>query len=292
MMKTRFQPRSLLIAACLLLMILTMVVTGPAFASGIAVLLSAGKHSGVVMVKNHPPMIASDASHLSQPSGPGIAVQREHMSLLEVQHQMNFPIYWPTSNTLPSNYALNKVYLYQDPNQNWADGPILELDYQYSSPGVTPLEPGRGKISICEFKPVGKVYQMVMLGAAHQIKIDANGQAYAIYVDGQWAQINQSTYKWQYGERSELIYEHDGVIFWIVGDQRDGIDGAALLSIASSLLPLDVAHAAHTGGYLNEVTSSYDETPALFAGDVIYTDSEDGPSLIVGGDPRSTIRVN
>lgn len=287
--KTLSLSRSLLIAACLLFALLTMVVTGPAFASGLAVLLS-GKHSGVMLVQKYP-TIASDASHQNQTSGADRAAEpvTTDMNLQDAQRQMDFPMYWPTSNALLKNYALNKIYLYRV-HPDWADGPILELDYQQTSSGAASLEPGRGKISICEFKPVGNVYQLVMLGAAQQIQIGTGGQV-AIYVNGQWANINRA-YEWQYGERSELIYERDGVIFWIVGDQRDGVDSTALLSIAKSLNVLDINHAAHAGS-LN-VTSSYHGMPALFGGDIIYTDS-DGPSLAVDGDPstlRNPIGVN
>jgi hypothetical protein len=287
--KTLSLSRSLLIAACLLFVFLTMVVTGPAFASGLAVLLS-GKHSGVMLVQKYP-TIAADASHQSQSSGiDKTAKPSSDTNLQDAQHLMNFHMYWPTSNDLLKDYTLNKIYLYWA-HQTWADGPILELDYQQNSSGASPLDPERGKISICEFKPVGNVYQEVMLNAAQQIQIGTGGQV-AIYVNGQWARVNQS-YEWQYGERSELIYERDGVIFWIAGDQRDNIDSTALLSIARSLNILDINHVVHLGS-LN-VTSSYHGMPALFAGDVIFTDSDDGPSLVVGGDPsafRNSIGVN
>lgn len=287
MRKTLSLSGSLLIATCLLFVLLTMVVTGPAFASGLAVLLS-GKHSGVMLVQK--PTIASDASHQSQSSGVDKSARpSSDTNLQDAQRQMSFQMYWPTANTLLKNYTMNKIYLYWA-HQTWADGPILELDYQQNSSDASPLDPGRGKISICEFKPLGHVYQEVMLGAAQQIHIGTSGQV-AIYVNGQWAQINQE-YEWQYGERSELIYERDGVIFWIVGDQRDNIDSAALRSIADSLNVLDIGHAAHAGS-LN-VTSSY-RAPALFAGNIIFTDSDDGPSLVVGGDPatfRNSIGVN
>ncbi|HZO75472.1 MAG TPA: hypothetical protein VFB60_24930 [Ktedonobacteraceae bacterium] len=286
--KTLSLSRSLPVVACLLFVFLTIVVTGPAFASGLAVLLS-GKHSGVMLVQNYP-TIAANASHQSQSSGVDKAARiSSDTNLQDAQRQMNFQMYWPTSNALLKSYTLNKIYLYWV-HQTWADGPILELDYQQNSPDASPLDPGRGKISICEFKPVGNVYQEVMLGAAQQIQIGTSGQV-AIYVNGQWNQVNQ-TYEWQYGERSELIYEIKGVIFWIVGDQRDNIDSVALRSIADSLQALDIVHAAHAGSL--DVTSSY-RAPELFAGDIIFTDSDDGPSLVVGDDPstfRNSIGVN
>lgn len=291
-MKTLSLSRSLLIAACLLLMCLSMLATGPAFASGLAILLSAGKHSGVMLVKGHPSITSNGDQQIAR-SSPDKDPAPQHMNLVEAQYHMNFSMYLPTSDTIPSRYTLKRLYLYNDPNQSWADGPIFEMNYQYTSPGVMPQDPGRGKITIYEFKPVGKVFQAVMSGAAHQIK-DASGHTYAIYVDGQWARINQS-YRWQYGERNELIYERDGVVFWIAADQRDGIDGDALLSIANSLHIFNAVYASRMGGHFNDVTTSYDGAPQVFANDIIYIDNNDGLWQTVEADPSAqsdTIGIN
>ncbi len=266
-----------LFAACFLFMFLTMVATGPSFASGLTILLS-GKHGGVLQSQGYPRVVHSstplyDADRLPVPSA-------KHVSLLEAQQQLRFPMYWPLS--VPTNYDLHAVHMYQDVDQNWADGPVMEIDYAYAHPGVS--SHGTGQISVCEFKPKGQVLQVVQLGAAHYVQIDSDGRAQAIYVDGQWVRINNFSHDWLYGGRSEIIYEHNDVIFWIVGDQRDGIDQRALLSVANSLQPVN-ARAMHMGGRIDQVMLNLDDTSWPFAGEVVYTDGPSGASMkIVSAD--------
>ncbi len=234
-----------LIAACLLFMLLTIMMTGTSFASGIVFLLS-GTHSGVVLIKSYPSGLDSPATptlHQVQRKKPAASTKPKRIGLLGAQQQLHFPMHWPMFT--PSNYSLNGIYLYQSQNQDWADGPILELDFDYALPGVSPH--GSGKVVICEFKPQGKVFQVVQTGAAHQMTINPDESAQAIYVDGQWVPINQSSHDWIYGERSELIYEYNGIIFWIVGDQRDGINKDVLLQIATSLTTVDLEHFKASG---------------------------------------------
>ncbi len=211
-------------------------------------------------------MVATSTSFAS-----GLNVKQ--VNLLVAQQQLHFPIFWP--DVMPTNYTLNDIYLYQNSSRTWADGPILEMNYDYTARGA-PAH-GTGQITICEFKPQFKVYQVVQLGSAHLVQIDANGHANAIYVDGQWVHIGRFSHDWIFGTRSELIYEHDGVIFWIVGDQRDGIDQDVLSKIATSLKAFNLNHAEHLGSPLNEVTLPIDDSSLVFADDVIYSDSPAGP---------------
>ncbi|GAC1628297.1 MAG: hypothetical protein NVS4B7_17440 [Ktedonobacteraceae bacterium] len=150
-----------------------------------------------------------------------------------VQQLHAWNIYWP--GAVPSTYTLDDTYLYQEQQQNWVDGPFIELDYALNS--VKPH--GTGLLAIREFKlkPNVKVLQVVKDGAEQSIEVDQNGQAQAIYVDGQWRMMHgeKNAPVWVYGQRSELIYQKDGIVFWIVGDQRDGMDKDALLKIAKSL---------------------------------------------------------
>jgi hypothetical protein len=192
--------------------------------------------------------------------------------LLDAQQQLQFPISLPTS--LPSGYALASIYMHLNTNYTWADGPILELNYQ--SGHATVLRRA-SQITICEFKPTGTVLQVVQLGAAHMIKFDAHGQASAIYVDGQWVRINRYSHTWSYGTRSELIYEQNGVLFWIVGDQRDGISRSSLQTIAASLTVFNVQQAMHTLRHFSDVNVPEDDSSWLFANDIVYMDSPDGP---------------
>jgi hypothetical protein len=254
-----------LIAACLIVMVVTVAMTGNSFASGLNILWS-GAHSGVIQTTRYPAnnaLATTPHAHKQTPKG------RHHptiLSLAEAQQQLHFSMYWPSS--VPDNYTLQAILLRQGVGQEWADGPILELDYSYNNHGALPH--GSGIIVISEFKPLGSVLQVVQLGAAHLIA--QNGKVTAIYVDGQWETINQSSHAWVYGERSELIYEHDGVVFWIAGDQRDGIDSNALLQIAESLHVLDVTRITHA---LSVLVPS-ENAGWSFGSDVVYYDNTDG----------------
>ncbi|MBV9229374.1 MAG: hypothetical protein JOZ18_08680 [Chloroflexi bacterium] len=264
------RPLLTLVATCMLVLFLTVLATGNSFASGLGILLS-GPHSGVLQLYRYPDGVAPTPR--ARPTPDASIAQPRQLSLLEAQEQLHFSMYWPQANAMPPNYVLNNIYLYNGADQIWADGPVMELDYDYTYPGVTPHDTGR--IAICEFKPMGNVLQGVQLGAFQQIQIGPNGDA-ALYVNGQWKKINQSTV-WVYDGRSELIYERDGVIFWIVGNQLDGVDGNVLRKIASSLSVLDVSYALHLERIRDLVTQSGDESSMLFAGDIIYLDNPDGP---------------
>ncbi len=274
------RPFFAVIAACMTFMVLTMLIAGPAFASGLAILFASGKHTGVVQVNGYPSEISPMPSlHNRVPTSSAPGAQHadipQRLDLLEVKSSLHFSMYWP--DIIPDNYHLKNIFLYQDASQDWADGPILQMDYKYALPGIAPR--GSGRIAIYEFKPLGKgeVLQVVQSGAARQIKIDTAGHAVAIYIDGQWEDINQPAGRqWVYGGRSELIYEHNGVIFWIMGDQLDGVDGNVLLSIASSFMPFDGSHATRMGGYSSDIAESYNDTPPLFADDIIFIDNSDG----------------
>jgi hypothetical protein len=263
------RPALAVVAACLLFMLATVVATGNSFAEGMAVLLS-GSHSGVLQVAGYPRSLTSSSSAAQKASDP----QLKQISLLDIEQQLAFSMYWPLS--LPDNYTLSGVSLFNDPDQLWADGPIVQLSYEYMLPGVKPH--GNGRIAIREFKPTGRVLQVVQPGAAHQIEINNNGQGQvAIYVDGQWGQTTKVSQAWVFGTRSELIYERDGIVFWIVGDQRDSINDAVLQNIASSMRPFNVSRALHMGEGLNGLVS-YDDSKWLFTGDVVYLDGPNGGS--------------
>lgn len=271
----------------LLVIALSIIYTAPSFASGLSILL-AGSHSGVMQVQDYPGGLSAMTKSQKQESNSG-AQSLHKMSIVEAQQLLHFPLYWPDPGSLPDNYALDTIYLYSQGDQTWADGPLVELDYDYTSPGVTPH--GSGRISICEFKPAGKILQVVQLGSTHELKINPQGDTSAIYVDGQWTALNDSTHVWSAGGRNELIYEKDGVIFWIVGNQSDGIDGTVLSNIASSLTNFDTAYAVRFSRIFDNVMQSQNSTPGSLDGDVIYLDNPNnpgGPTLIVVGGSSST----
>lgn len=260
--------RSLLVVAATFLLVLfcTVAFTGPAFASGIALLLH-GTTSGVYQVKKYPVgQLQPPPLYDMQSDAP------ERLSLQATQQQMHSPLYWPQSK--PDAYTLQHINLYTNLDQQWADGPLLEFEYSL------PLSPvpskGTGEIWIREFKPRVNVLQLV--GSSMPIQLDNSGRATAIYVDGQWVRRGLNDPVWVSGGRSELIYQIDGVVFWIVGDQRDGIGEPQLMQIAQGL----TAHVL-TPQFLLMVGPIYVERlnqdiRSPFATDVIvYTDGIDGP---------------
>jgi hypothetical protein len=250
-------------AAFTLIMLVTVAFTAPSFVSGMAILLH-GAHSGVYRVHNYPSVV----HRVSQITTNN---QTQQISLSEAQQQLHFKMYWPQS--LPSNYLLDSIYLYQT-DQLWADGPVLELVYSLS--GVTPK--GTGEIVIREFKPNEDVFQLVQDKAVHLIQIQQDGQPKAMYVDGQWISRGRFLPKWAYGERSELIYQQNGVVFWIAGDQYDGIGEKALWNTAQSLQMLPYNRLMLMKGdstFITRTYLSYANDP--FSADVLAIFPEDSP---------------
>jgi hypothetical protein len=267
--------------ALILLVFFTVILTSNSFASGMQLLLSGGR-AGVMQVHNYPKgvktgAIAKYASGLPDAS-PTLSLQAAQQKL------HNWTLFWP--HHLPDNYSLSNIYLYQARQQSWADGPFMELDFALPAAQAH----GRGLLAIREFKlkPNVNVLQVVKDGAAQPIKVDQNGQAQAIYVDGQWVLRNKIFPTWMYGQRSELIYQQDGIVFWIVGDQRDGIGKDELLRIATSLQVFHVSRAIHVGNdsTMNSVSLLDGDVNSPFTGDVLAIfpdDSNVGPYLTLVG---------
>ena len=255
-------PMVALIAACLLFMLFTMAFTHQSFVEGVTLLLH-GARSGVYQVHNYPGGVAAPSYRKNHTLGRKDD-QPNLISLSAAQQLLHFPMYWP--QVTPNSYELDGINLYQQPAQTWADGPILELQYDYTPPGA-PHD--TSEIAIREFKPNAAVLQVVEAGAAQTLQVDAQGRAEAIYVNGQWVSLNKFSHRWVYGGRSELIYQRDGVVFWIVSDQRDGVGKDILLQIAQSLQMIHINHLLHVGVELSNVTQLVGDSSELFAGDII-----------------------
>jgi hypothetical protein len=252
------------LGAFALVMILTISFTGASFASGVAVLLHGANAAGVYLTDKYP----TGMVHKNIPEGLSSSVNE--IPLLTAQQQMYFPIYWPQDMPVP--YSLKHVNLYSDLDQQWADGPMLELEYSLPPSPVAPL--GTGEIWVREFKPRANVLQLVTKGASLPIQMNNSGQALAIYVNGQWVPHGREAPQWVYGERSELIYQVNGVVFWIVGDQRDGVGEQQLMQIAHGLEPhprgqqlsYKLFHAPRQSPYVTELT---EDLLGPFSNDVI-----------------------
>src|SRR5207253_2804269 len=166
--------RSLMACAAFMLFIfLTLVFTGPSFASGMQFLLR-GASTGVLTVQKYPAGLKAVSSkvQLNEPTS------QPRISLLDAQLRLHsWNMYWPQA--MPADYGIENISLYQEPQASWIDGPSIQLDYSLSR--ATTL--GTGELSIREFKlmPNVSVLQVVKDGAAQAIKIDSSGHAQAIY---------------------------------------------------------------------------------------------------------------
>ena len=96
-------------------------------------------------------------------------------------------------------------------------------------------------LDIREFRiasDLSAVLQTVQSGSATWLSVDGTP---AVYVDGIWTdravrqQPMMDAPMWRFGERSELMIERDGIVFWIVGDQRDGANQDELVNLARML---------------------------------------------------------
>jgi hypothetical protein len=278
-----------------LILCVTVAFTAPSFAAGLEILLN-GTHTGVLNVTSYPSVkVTSTKSSKHGAHALYDSLQRSNqefptqMSLSAAQQQLaSWPIYSP--QFLPNNYTVSNVYLYKEWAQQWVDGPFVELDYNLT--GATPH--GTGELAIREFKlkPNVKVLQVVKDGAAVGINVDSNGLSQEIYVNGQWNMItyhNKQYPLWQYGQRSELIYSKDGIVFWIVGDSRDGIDQNTLQNIADSLQPMQTDLIMHMAleSEIDMVTLRYGEVNGPFSNDLlaVYPDGSVTPYFTLIGAP-------
>lgn len=260
--------RSALTMVCtfMLILLLTVAFTGSSFASGVAILLR-GAHGGTYGINKYPTGLVHTL-HDASPESSGPTAKQ--ISLLSVRQQLCFPIYWP-AYSLP-NYTLQHVNFYVGLDQQWANGPMLE--FEYSLPPSSVAE-GSGEVWVREFLPRTDVLQLVEEGAAVPIDQDNRG-ALAIYVDGQWNPDASGGSSWVYGVRSELIYQINGVIFWIVGDQRDGVGEKELMQVAQGLTLYSALPHIRIPGDTPSVTQQSVDSPGPFSTDVIIIFQGDG----------------
>jgi hypothetical protein len=205
-------PQKVAMGTLLALVLLSLVTVAPSFAQGLRLLMG---QTGVQVVPHYPqPMYV-----------PQVTVQ--YLSLDAVRDAVPFHVSWLGMN--PKDYQFQGLVLHM--GQPWANGPVVEIQYE-----STKADSAFGQLLVREFRPAAgaTVLQVVAQGAAHPMQV---GNQQAIYIDGQWVRHRQAII-WQYGTRAELLYQEDGVIFWITADQRDGVDQALLAEFAQQLEPL------------------------------------------------------
>lgn len=262
-------------AALMLIMMLTAAFTAPSFGRGVSLLLH-GSRSGVLQVHKAPSVQHNTANY-----SPKFHFNNTHpiqVSLLAAEHMLSFPIYWPQS--IPPHYTLDSIKIYADSNDAWYNGPFVDLVYAIDTTHNAPK--GTGQIVVREFLPTEQVLQVVQDGYALPIGADRYGEnPEAIYVDGQWLLTGKMSPRiWEHGGRGEIIYQQDGVVFWIAGDQRDGINQKTLWKMAQSLqntIPVTPMLLKNIKATIY-LPSSVDVIYNPFANDIMYVASQDGSS--------------
>jgi hypothetical protein len=194
------------LASVMLVMILSMIFATPSFADGLQILLG---HTGVQQVAAYPRNV-----HNPQ-------------QLQADRQDIQTPLYWLGESAGDYSYLGMRPL----PTSGWSIGPVVDIQYV-----LTKTSKGSGVLDVRMFQVSDKyaaVLKVVQTGSAHETKV---GSDRAIFVDGAW-QVFAHQQAWRTGYRTELILEHDGVVFWIVADPRDGVGEAQLVDLASRLQP-------------------------------------------------------
>ncbi len=110
-----------MVGAFVLIMLLTVVLTGASFASGFATLLSGTHGNGTYSLNQYP------FGRVQLPQNKQSERATQQISLLAAQEEMHFPLYAP-QYMLPS-YVLEHINFYVGLDQQWADGPMLEFEF-------------------------------------------------------------------------------------------------------------------------------------------------------------------
>jgi hypothetical protein len=123
---------------------------------------------------------------------------------------------------------------------------------------------GSGLLDIREIQVSGSysaVLQVVQEGYAQAIQLSDGTPA--VYLDGQWESTG-SGHIWQTGVQAKLLFERNGVLFWITGDPRDGVDEDALVAIGNELTPATASLTRYLAASAQDVFSGelYEIVPA------------------------------
>lgn len=200
------------VVAFFLLVLFSVALASPSFASGVRYLLLA--HSGVKQVQQYP---ATNQANTYDSLNVSSRMQF---------HQVSRPVYWVG----PSVYGFNYQGLWLLGTENWSEGPVLDVHYARQTPTG-----GSGTLDLREFRVApqyGAVLQVVQDGAA---SAELSGTIESVYVDGQWVAQKGGANAWVTGGRAELILEEGNTVIWITADQHDGMTLPQLQGIAEHL---------------------------------------------------------
>lgn len=209
--KRTSRPLVALMALMVFCMLGTMYLATPSFAQGLRIIFG---DTGAQQVSRYPRNVAPE-KHVES----------------AVSQVSQMPLFWLGTTSGEYYYQGMRTL----PQTEWSNGPILDLQYVLSA--RTAQQTGSGVLDIREFQisqSLGAVLQSVQEGSVTSVMVNGLN---AVYVDGMWVSAQGQRTVWQSGTRSMLIFENDGVIFWIVGDQRDGLGQAQLVQYASELTP-------------------------------------------------------
>lgn len=225
------RPLALSLSMLLVFMVVTMVLASPAFSAGVRILLG---QTGVEQVHGYPTLVHPTARNKNTDGAPAAPLTT------------SMPISWLGPIVGSYRYVGTQLFAPTD----WSNGPIVDIQYTLPQPSAGP-----GVLDIREFEVSSQyeaVLQVVQDGSATPVQL---GNIPAAYVNGAWMPLvnhnpsmamagadnsPEPAYIWVFGQRSELIFERNGVVFWIVADQRDGTGESQLVQLVQHLAPLDL----------------------------------------------------
>ncbi|HEY7974449.1 MAG TPA: hypothetical protein VID72_03850 [Ktedonobacterales bacterium] len=205
------RPLVALVALLVFCMVSSMYLATPSFAQGLRLLFG---DTGAQQVIHYPDNVAPE----------------KHITPTSAQ-SAQMPTFW--LGTTSGDYVYQGMRTLTQ--EQYSRGPILDVQYVLSE--RTDQQTGSGMLDIREFQistSLSAVLQSVQEGSTSLVSVNGLN---AVYVDGMWVTAPGQRTAWQTGSRSMLIFERDGVIFWIVGDQRDGLGEAQLVQAASQMAP-------------------------------------------------------
>jgi hypothetical protein len=118
------------------------------------------------------------------------------------------------------------------------------------------------------------------------------GDGSGVFVDGQWLHQGAKSW-WLTGIREELIVERDGLIFWIVADQRDGLHASDLVAAAQQLTSVPLSSLQKVRPALRIINGDLRDAVNRSAGDDVFalipvrSSADDGPAQFVTYAPGS-----
>jgi hypothetical protein len=213
------RPLAIAAGAFLLCMVLMVVISAPAFAQGLRILLG---NTGVVQLKTAPTI--STQTSKRQPTN-------SNTSSSDIDFNPSMQLFW--LGPVADSYVYYGTNL--QPPTGWSDGAIVNLQYHMLGGNV-----GSGVLDIREFQvnpAYSAVLQVVEDGFATGVTLSDGDPA--VFVNGIWEQHvldHMPTSIWQTGTRCLLIMERQGVVIWISGDPRDGMNEQMMTSLASQLV--------------------------------------------------------